>query len=97
MKAFETDRNQVEIIEGMTIEYPYCLHKRDLTDFVVPWHWHEELEWIYVESGMLHLTIHGKSITLKEGEFCFINSGELHEIKSVSSSFHHAIVFLIAE
>ncbi len=61
--------------------------------YFVSQHWHEELEWIYVESGMLHLTIHGKSITLKEGEFCFINSGELHEIKSVSSSFHHAIVF----
>lgn len=61
--------------------------------YVVSQHWHEELEWIYVEHGKLHLTIHGKPIILNAGEFCFINAGELHEIKSIASSFHHAIVF----
>lgn len=61
--------------------------------YFVSQHWHEELEWIYVENGILHLTIHGKSIIVNAGEFCFINSGELHEIKSIGFSFHHAIVF----
>lgn len=36
--SFETDENQVEKIEGMTVEYPYCLHLRNLTDIVIPWH-----------------------------------------------------------
>lgn len=70
----------------------YSLHDNDGFYFVSQ-HWHEELEWIYVEYGVLHLTIRGKMITLNPGEFCFINSGELHEIKSVGKSFHHAIVF----
>lgn len=43
MQAFITDQNQVEKIEGMTVEFPYCMHERNLTDFIVPWHWHEEL------------------------------------------------------
>lgn len=51
MLSFETDRNQVEHIDGMTIEFPYCMHQRDLTSFVVPWHWHEELELGYIEKG----------------------------------------------
>lgn len=51
MLSFETDENQVEKIEGMTVGYPYCLHQRDLTDIVIPWHWHEELELGYIESG----------------------------------------------
>ncbi|MDO4260820.1 MAG: AraC family transcriptional regulator [Eubacteriales bacterium] len=56
-------------------------------------HWHEELEWIYVENGVLHLTVRGKAYTLRQGQFCFINSQELHEIRSVGSSLHHAVVF----
>lgn len=56
-------------------------------------HWHEELEWICVEYGMLNITIRGRSFTLNPGEICFINSGELHEIRSVGASLHHAIVF----
>ena len=42
---------------------------------------------------MLNLTVRGRSFTLHPGEFCFINSGELHEIKSGGPSLHHAIVF----
>lgn len=61
--------------------------------YSVSQHWHEELEWIYVDTGILQLTIHGRPYTLKPGQFCFINTGELHEIKSTGESLHHAIVF----
>ncbi len=70
----------------------YSHHDKDGFYFVSQ-HWHEELEWVYAEYGILHLTIHGKSFTLNPGEFCFINSGELHEIKSTGESLHHAVVF----
>lgn len=56
-------------------------------------HWHEEMEWICAEDGVLHLTAGGKADTLNPGDFCFINSGQLHEIKSPGESRHHAIVF----
>ncbi|MBO5472888.1 MAG: AraC family transcriptional regulator [Lachnospiraceae bacterium] len=70
----------------------YSQHDRDGFYFV-PQHWHEEWEWIYVEYGVLNLTIHGRTVTLHPGEFGFVNAGELHELKSVGESLHHAIVF----
>ena len=70
----------------------YSHHDKD-GFFFVPQQWHEELEWVYVEYGSLHLTIHGQSYALTPGEFCFINSRELHEIKSAGESLHHAVVF----
>lgn len=82
MNPFLVDENQVEQIEGMTTEYPYCLHKRDLTDFIVPWHWHEELELGYLQEGA------GKIITLdaeyivRQGEGFFINSNVMDMKKS---------------
>jgi len=70
----------------------YSQHDKEGLYFVSQ-HWHEELEWVYVEYGILNLTIHGESFVLSSGEFCFINSGELHEIKSTGESLHHAVVF----
>ena len=32
--------------------------------YFVSQHWHEELEWIYVEYGILHMTIRGKFRTI---------------------------------
>lgn len=70
----------------------YSHHMKEGFRFV-PQHWHEEMEWIFVEDGVLHLTAGGKACTLSPGDFCFINSGQLHEIKSPGESRHHAIVF----
>lgn len=74
MRLFETDGNQVEIIEGMTVEYPYCLHHRDLTDFVIPWHWHEELELGYIQEGVSKIITVGAEYTVDQGNGFFINS-----------------------
>ena len=85
MQAFETDRNQVEIIEGMTIEYPYCLHKRDLTDFVVPWHWHEELELGYIQEGTSKIVTIGAEYTIRQGDGFFVNSNVMCMKQNASS------------
>lgn len=74
MQAFITDQNQVEKIEGMTIEFPYCMHERNMTDFVVPWHWHEELELGYIEQGVSIIrTIH-QEYPVYQGNGFFINT-----------------------
>ena len=74
MRLFETDENQVERIEGMTVEYPYCLHERDLTDLVIPWHWHEELELGYIQEGVSKIVTIGAEYTVRQGDGFFINS-----------------------
>lgn len=74
MLSFETDRNQVEHIDGMTIEFPYCMHQRDLTSFVVPWHWHEELELGYIEKGTSIIRTLTQEYTVHQGDGFFINT-----------------------
>lgn len=56
-------------------------------------HWHDELEFLYIEEGTLHGIIAGTPYEMQAGEFYFINSGELHELQAHNHSLHHAIVF----
>lgn len=74
MLSFETNQNQVEHIDGMTIEFPYCMHQRDLTDFTVPWHWHEELELGYIEKGTSIIRTLTQEYTIHQGDGFFINT-----------------------
>ena len=74
MKSFLTDENQVEQIEGMTTEYPYCMHERDLTEYMIPWHWHEELELGYVEQGTSIIRTLHQEYKVHQGNGFFINT-----------------------
>lgn len=74
MLSFETDENQVEKIEGMSATYPYCMHRRDLTDIIIPWHWHEELELGYIEQGTSQIRTVNKEYIIEQGDGFFINS-----------------------
>lgn len=47
--------NQMEEIEGLKPAYPYTLHRVDLEKSEIPWHWHEELEFIYILKGTLQV------------------------------------------
>lgn len=61
----------------------------------VPYHWHKEIELIYVEEGSMEMTINTETYQVFAGEFFCINSQELHQIYSIGnqSSIHHALVF----
>ena len=51
------------------------------------------MEFLYIEEGTLHGIIAGTPYEMQAGEFYFINSGELHELRAHNHSLHHAIVF----
>lgn len=68
-------------------------HKDKNGFYSVTAHWHEELEFLYIEEGTMHGIISGTPYEMKAGEFYFINSGELHELSAHNHSLHHAIVF----
>lgn len=70
-------------------------HKDALGKYVVPVHWHEEVELIYVEEGELLFRIDMNTIKATTGECIFINSQQLHSIKAIDNAptLHHAIVF----
>ncbi|SER94209.1 Cupin domain-containing protein [Gracilibacillus ureilyticus] len=62
-------------------------------EYHVDFHWHEELEFIFVEDGVIEVTINSETRHVTKGQFIFINSGDLHKVTSKGRSIHHAIVF----
>lgn len=74
MSILRLDENQIEQIDGMTNEYPYCMHQRNLTDIVIPWHWHEEVELGYLESGTGVITTVNAEYMIHQGDGFFINT-----------------------
>jgi len=71
----------------------YSIHDHTNT-FLVPYHWHDEMEFIYVEEGELLIHTNGHEQHAKKGEVYFLNSQEIHQICSVTPhSIHHAIIF----
>lgn len=41
-------------------------------------HWHDEVEFIRILSGKLHLYLDGVEYDLEEGDFCVVGSGSIH-------------------
>lgn len=75
---FLQDENAVELISGITTEYPYTMHECNLTDFIVPWHWHEELEFNYVRKGTVVIETLNRNYTIRQGEAYFINTNVMN-------------------
>ena len=69
--------NQMEEIEGMYSEYPYVFHHVDLSKTLIPWHWHEELEFCYVQAGSVKVSTAGQTQTFQRGEGFYINGNVL--------------------
>jgi len=74
--------NHMQEVEGVTAEYPYVLNRVDSRHIFVPWHWHEEVEFSYVRSGTLHVTISGQHYFIGEGEGFFLNTNILHSMEA---------------
>ena len=69
--------DQMEEIEGLYSAYPYAFHPVDMAATIVPWHWHEALEFGYVCAGSLQVSTTGQVQTFQKGEGFFINSNIL--------------------
>lgn len=77
--------NQMEEIEGISTEYPYTLHKVNLTNTTIPWHWHEEFEFGYVVEGKKLVSTTSQTYEFYEGEAFFTNSNVLCMMKNVGN------------
>lgn len=91
MPAFYLDDNQVEHISGMTQDYPYCMHVTDITEFTVPWHWHEELELNYVKQGAMKVITTNAEYVIRKNEVFFINTNVMETKEALNESDVHAI------
>lgn len=77
------NKNQMEEIAGLTSEYPFAYHRPDYSEWHVPWHWHEEVEFNYVVSGKMMVKTTDKEYIFHEGEAFYINSNVLAAMEKV--------------
>ena len=63
-----------------TLEFPCAgytsTHTNDPRD-TIPWHWHEEIEIIYIKKGTLTLQIPSTTYVINEGDCAVINTNIL--------------------
>lgn len=94
--SFIQDENAVEKIDGISFEFPYTMHQRDLSNFIVPWHWHEELEFDYVYQGAITIETVNHTYTMHQGEAYFINTNVMNTKRKAPQSsitIEHAHLF----
>ncbi len=75
--------NQLEEIEGMSVEYPYVYHHADMRETFVPWHWHEEVEFGYLTNGKMKIITANNTYLLQKNEGYFINSNVLCTMENI--------------
>lgn len=73
--------NQKELQPHGTLEFPCAAyesnHENKEAD-AIPWHWHDELEMVYVKKGDIKLQIPTREYHLKAGELAILNTNQLH-------------------
>lgn len=79
-----------------TIEFPcagYSSYHKDRPEDLIPWHWHEEMEIIYIEAGRMNVKIPSKSFLLEQGDCIVINSNVVHYAAAVTECRLRSLVF----
>ncbi len=76
-----TDREGRELTRHGTTLFPAACYHDNVSEAEVPWHWHDELEAMVVESGAARVTVNGDETVVHRGEGLFINAGALHGIR----------------
>lgn len=60
---------------------------------VIPWHWHEEMEMIYIEQGQMDVKIPSMTFCVDKGGFVAVNSNVLHYGRASESCRLQSLVF----
>lgn len=78
-----TSNKQEDVFE-MQAEYPYVMRKIHTRPGkkIASWHWHEELEFVYVRMGAVDYITPQGSVSISEGDGIFVNSNVLHQVVS---------------
>lgn len=80
-----------------TPQFPFILYKmcESNSKINISYHWHEEMEIIYVVAGTLYLDINCNQYIGKAHDIFFVNREELHSMHAEDkSTLYYAIVFL---
>ena len=92
-----TDEDLMEIVQHGSNNYPFQFYYEDLSVFdfnCIEWHWHTELEFIFIESGTVTFWIGEDKFDLAEGNGIFINTKVLHRLYSPTQALIPNFVFM---
>ncbi len=79
-----------------SLEFPcagYSSYHTDRQEDIIPWHWHEEIEIVYIENGQMKVKIPSNAFLLEKGDCMVINSNILHYAAAVTDCKLHSLVF----
>ncbi len=79
-----------------SLEFPcagYSSCHRDRQEDIIPWHWHEEMEIVYIKNGQMEIKIPSESFLLQKGDCVVINSNVLHYGAAVAECELCSLVF----
>ena len=84
-----------ELTDHGTALFPVGIYYDDLSAFGVDWHWHDELEAVYIERGETVVTAGAEKYTLRAGQGYFVNAGVLHGAWQLGEEtcYYHSLVF----
>ena len=88
--TINTLSNRYELRSHGTVEFPCAGY---FSDKDISWHYHSEIEIIFVKIGEIKVYILDDVINLKAGEGIFINSNLLHKIDINHNSMINSFVF----
>lgn len=80
-----TEETLRETISHGNNEFPFCYYLKDIWmyDFhCVDWHWHPEVEFVFLEKGTATLLVESNHYILTEGNGVFINSQVIHRFEA---------------
>lgn len=73
-----------ELTPHGSLEFPAAAYGKEysvVAGQLVPWHWHEEIEVIYMKQGSAKVQVPGKMYQISEGDSIFLNGDVLHEVR----------------
>ncbi|MCF0132615.1 MAG: AraC family transcriptional regulator [Blautia sp.] len=85
MQLYEivTDENLRELTVRGEPGFPFAVYDNDMALYIgrrVPWHWHREIEFVYVTEGRITVDSEEGSCAMKKGQAFFLNANTLHSM-----------------
>lgn len=92
----KTDETLQENVQHGSAAFPLQYYYEDIWDFdhhCIDWHWHYELEYMYVKTGSAVCYVGQEKVTVNAGSAILINSRAVHRFEASASTIIPNIVF----